>query len=380
MQIGAGAGLAASFSAPTFAAARKPRRGAPIRVACIGVGGRGNHLLGHILATPNVHVVAVCDLNANKVKAAQDRVKKAGQDRPEGLSGGPYAYRQLLGDEGLHAVVVATPCYWHSTMYVDLLNAGMHFYGEKPLAITAWGARAVQEAATKHPEVCVQIGFQWGAHEARKDIMRRVREEGLIGELLQGNVQRLNGWDGHGGWYADRAKSGDWMLEQAVHEFNLIWSTVGAHPITAFTAGRSGVIPGRNTTNYYNTILEYAGKLVIAYAHGWIQVPGFPGGGLHVLFTGKGGGLDVMAATARLRKGPDPSVRGKGPGGDTREHFKNFFQAVREGNPKATNCGIENGVGASYIGLIIRQSLELGRKVTLEETLEDKRRPPVPPG
>ncbi len=44
--------------------------------------------------------------------------------------------------------------------------------------------------------------------------LKRVREEGLIGELLEGDVERLNGWDTHGGWYADRAKSGDWMLEK----------------------------------------------------------------------------------------------------------------------------------------------------------------------
>jgi len=381
MQTSVTAGAAAAFGAPLFAA-RKVRPGAPIKVACIGVGGRGSHLLGHILAIPNVHVVAICDLRPERIKAAQDRVVKAGQDKPDAITGGPYKYRELLNDPGIHCCVVATPCYWHSTMYVDLLNARMPFYGEKPLAITAWGVKRVQEAAKKNPGVCVQIGFQWGSHLARRDIMRRVREEGLIGELLYGEVQRMNGWDHHGGWYADRNKSGDWMLEQAVHEFNLIWMTVGKHPVAAYTEGRAGIIPGRNTTNYYTTILEYPGNLFIKYTHGWIQVPGFPGGGMHLYITGLNGAVDVMGAYAQLRKKPrggQARIPGRGPGGDTREHMKNFFDAVRANDPSKIHCGIENGVAATYIGLVIRQSLEQKRKVTLQEALRDTRRPPVPP-
>ena len=196
------------------------------------------------------------------------------------------------------------------------------------------------------------------------------------------HVLMLEGTQGFGKTQAVRILGGDWMLEQAVHEFNLIWMTVGKHPLTAFTAGRVGIIPGRTTTNYYHTILQYPENLIISYAHGWIQVPEFPGGALHVLFTGRDGGLNVMDAYAHLRQKPKHGNRripGKGPGGDTRAHFQNFFESLRAGDPAQANCGIANGVGASYIGLMIRQSLEKSRMVTLDETLKDPRRAPVPP-
>ena len=270
--------------------------------------------------------------------------------------------------------------YWHGAMFTDALEAGMHFYGEKPLGITPTCIRNATAAWKKNPGVVAQLGFQWGAHLGRRNIMKRVREEGLIGELLEGDVQRLNGWDTHGGWYADRAKSGDWMLEQAVHEFNLIWMTLGVHPVAATTVGRAGIIPGRNTTNYYTTILEYPGNLIVRYSHGWIQVPGFPGGGMHLYFTGMKGAVDVMGAYAQLREPPAGApgrINGEGPEGDTREHLANFFDAVRAGDPGKAYCGIENGIGASYIGLMIRTSLEKGAKATFDEMLADGRTPPL---
>ena len=49
-------------------------------------------------------------------------------------------------------------------------------------------------------------------------------------------------------WFGRAKQSGDWMLEQAVHEFNLIWSAVRVHPLKAYAVGRTGIIPGRDTT------------------------------------------------------------------------------------------------------------------------------------
>ncbi len=371
-------------SQSVFGESAAPAPGRPLKVGCIGVGGRGTGLLSDILSIDGVEVAAICDINPNNLRRAQKMVEQRRGNRPDGIGESPYDYRKLLAREDLDCVVIATPCYWHSTMYVDAINAGKHFYGEKPLSITAWELKAVNEAYKNHPNVVVQIGFQWGAHKGRADIIRKVHG-GLIGELLEGRFHRFNGWDGHGGWYADRTMSGDWMLEQAVHEFNLIWWVTQTHPASCFATGRSGIIPGRNTTNYYHAILQYPEKLnnlVVHYGHGWIHVPDFPGEGIQTDFIGTKGALNVMEAYVQLREAPaggSARVQGEGPGGDTRDHFTNFFECVRAGTPEKANCGIANGTAGSIIGLMIRQSLEEKRVVTLEETLNDPRRPPVPP-
>jgi len=382
LRASAGAGLAAALSSSRALGVAQPEKGKPLRVAHIGVGGRGTHLLRAVLGIPGVEVVAICDINpANRDRAVALVEKRSGK-RPEAACRGPYDYRKILARDDIHCVVIAVPCYWHSTMYIDAINAGMHFYGEKPLAITAWGVKAVNEAYKKNPKVVMQIGFQWGSHPARRDIINQVRD-GLIGELLDANFQRLNGWGGPGGpgsWYRDRNLSGDWMLEQAVHEFNLMWMVTKTHPVSCFTAGRRGIVPGYNTVGYYTTVLQYPESLknlVVHYTHTWIEVPKFDRGGFRAQFVGRKGALDVMGAYVRLRRGAK-RIDGKGGAGDTREHLENFFDCVRAGTPEKTHCGIENGTAASYIGLMIRQSLEAGRPVTLEETLKDTRMPPVP--
>jgi myo-inositol 2-dehydrogenase / D-chiro-inositol 1-dehydrogenase len=369
---------------PSGVAGAAAEGGQALRVGFIGVGGRGTHLLSQVLSIDGVEVAAVCDINPGNLRRAQRMVEERSGKRPDGIGDTPYDYRKLLARKDLDCVVVATPCYWHSTMYMDAINAGKHFYGEKPLAITAWGLKEVNDAYRRNPNVVVQIGFQWGADRRRADVIEKVHN-GLIGQLLEGRFHRYNGWDGHGGWYADRAQSGDWMLEQAVHEFNLIWWVTQTHPISCFAAGRSGIIPGRNTTNYYHAVLQYPEKLnnlVVHYGHGWIHVSGFPDGGLKADFIGEKGALNVMDAYVQLREAPaggSARINGEGPSGDTREHFLNFFESVRAGTPETANCGIANGTGGSIIGLLIRQSLEEKRVVTLEETLRDTRKPPVPP-
>jgi len=384
LKIGAGAGAAATLASRAALGAAKRAAVKPLRVGFIGVGGRGSHDLQQAMSCEGVEVVVICDITPGNLKRALDAVENKTRKRPEGLGDYPYQYRQLLKRDDIDCVVIATPCYWHEVMYVDALNAGKSFYGEKPLAITAGGVQAVNEAAKKNPKAVVQIGFQWGASPARRDVIQKVRD-GLIGELLDGRFQRLNDWDGHGGWYAERTQSGDWMLEQAVHEFNLMWMVTQTNPIRCYTAGRSGIIPGRNTTNYYTTILQYPDplrNLVLHYSHGWIEVSDFTRmGGLRTEFVGAKGALDVMGSFVQLREKPKDGpikIAGQGGDGDTREHFENFFECVRNGTPDKANCGIANGTGASIIGLMIRQSLELKREVTLEETLADARKVPVP--
>jgi predicted dehydrogenase len=74
---------------------------------------------------------------------------------------GPYDDRELLARDDLHCAIIPTPCYWHTTMYCDALDAGIHFYGEKLLAVTTHGVKPILGAAAKNPPVMAQIGFQW---------------------------------------------------------------------------------------------------------------------------------------------------------------------------------------------------------------------------
>jgi predicted dehydrogenase len=394
IKVGSAAGLAAGLGMHVMAGNAEPAGEKKLRVAFIGTGGRGQSLLGDTLglvakpeggnARENLEVVVICDTTPANLKRGLDMVEEKTGKRPEGIGDAPYDYRKVLTRQDLDCVVLATPCYWHTTMYLDCLKHGKHFYGEKPMSITAGELKEIQSVRQQHREVVMQIGTQWGSHEQRRNIIKKV-QQGLIGDLWDGRFARKNGMDGFQGWFTDRTKSGDWMLEQAVHELNLMWWVTQQHPVSCMAVGRSGIIPGRDTTSFYTALLQY-GKpyenLVIRYTHTFIEVREFDtGGSWGFKFIGSKGAVDLMDASARFREKPaegEITIKGEGAEGDTPEHLLNFFQAVREGKPEVAHCGLENGVGSTLIGLMIRQSIEQKRSVTVEETLADPRKSPVP--
>lgn len=365
--VGLGAGLLSNVLAG-------PDADQPLRVGLIGVGNRGTALLHEVLKIKNVRIEVICDLLPEHRLRAQELAEQAQGHRPEAFGQGPYDYRDLLARDDLHCAIIATPCYWHTTMYCDSLNAGMHFYGEKPFAITARGVKQILAAAEKNPHVVVQIGFQWGAHPGRKELIRRVRD-GAIGELVEGRFTRHNAWrpprPPPRTWINQRAKSGDFMLEQAVHEFNLIWWVVQEHPQRAYATGRPGVVaphgPKYDVTDLYTAILEYPNGLTVHYTHGCISPQGYTG--LTTRFIGTKGAIDVLGNSIQPLE-PKPAISLQG-GGDTREHLENFFVAVRAGKPQMLNCGLANGAAASYVGLMIRKSLDEKRIVTFDEMIQD---------
>jgi predicted dehydrogenase len=108
----------------------------PVRVGCIGTGGRGTGLAGIMATIPGVSILAMCDINEKNLANAQDVVEKAGQKRPEPYTGDDYAYRKLLERDDLDAVVIATPWHWHTPMAVDSMKAKKATAVEVPAAMT----------------------------------------------------------------------------------------------------------------------------------------------------------------------------------------------------------------------------------------------------
>src|SRR5687768_12902553 len=113
LALSSGLAMAMGTAGDSFAQAAGEQR---VRVGFIGVGDRGTGLLRITLRFPNVEVPAVCDINPNALKRAQDLVEKARGKRPEGYGDSPEAYRKLLERGDLDAVVLGTPQELHAPM------------------------------------------------------------------------------------------------------------------------------------------------------------------------------------------------------------------------------------------------------------------------
>jgi predicted dehydrogenase len=127
----AGAGLAASQLLGAADAAEKP-----VRVGIVGVGNRGTSLLKNFLDLPGVEVPAICDINEEHLRRAQDIVEKKGASRPAGYSSGMEDYRRLIDRNDLDAIVTATPWHLHTPVCVAAMKAGKYAATEVPAAVT----------------------------------------------------------------------------------------------------------------------------------------------------------------------------------------------------------------------------------------------------
>ncbi len=343
--------------------------GEPIRTGFIGIGGRGTQLLTAHLKQQGRQVVAVCDINKDNLNRAAKRVQEAQGKAPDTYSNGPDDFKRLLERKDLHAVVTATPCYEHARIMLATLAAGKHIYGEKPLALTVRDCDAIVHAAEARPRLVAQVGFQWMANPKFIETIQRV-QQGQIGELIEGRFFRHSHAPPLKGWFSRREKSGDWMLEQACHEYNVMNWLARATPLRAYGLGRSDLFtagePDRNVTDFYAAIIEFPNNFIVHYSHGWISPEGFNGMEQKVVGT-KGAiviGGDRISWTDKKKKPESIKVAG---GDDTEAAQRAYLESIREGKPAV--APVTNGRNASLLALMVRKAVYERRVVTWNEML-----------
>src|SRR5512140_1221425 len=114
--------IKAALAAPAILGAQSPNDA--VRVAVIGVGTRGSYLLSHTLKIPGVNVVAICDLDAQRLAAAAKQVSAAG-----GSARTYNDFRKLIDEaKDIDAFIIATPVDTHRMISVASLEAGKNVY------------------------------------------------------------------------------------------------------------------------------------------------------------------------------------------------------------------------------------------------------------
>ncbi len=194
--------------ARVFSGAGRVTPGEKTTVACIGLGGQGLINLHHFLRFEQVKVVAVCDVNRESggyiswTWGSGKEQKTAGREPARRMvdayytqkaDGGPnrgcrvyHDYRELLAQEDVDAVVVATPDHSHAVITMAALKQGKHVYCEKPLAWSVREARLVAEEA-KRAGVATQLGNQGQASENDR-MVREIIGSGTIGAVHEVHV------------------------------------------------------------------------------------------------------------------------------------------------------------------------------------------------
>lgn len=179
-----------------------------ITLAGIGTGGQGLQNLAIFQEFPEIQIVAVCDvdresggyLSWNWTQGKEQRVAgreparrqvEAGyaQQKRSGTYRGCKAYadfRQLLAEEDVDAVMIATPDHTHAVITMAALKRGKHVYCEKPLTWSVYEARQITEAA-RTAKVATQLGNQGQASQEARLVCEMIWD-GAIGPVREVQV------------------------------------------------------------------------------------------------------------------------------------------------------------------------------------------------
>ncbi len=148
-----------------------------IRIACIGVGGKGSSDTDQ--AGQCGEIVALCDIDDNRLaaKAKQFPQAKTFAD-----------FRALLGEmaDKIDAVVVSTPDHTHAPAAIAAMKLGKHVYCQKPLAHSVAECRRMMETARQF-KVATQMGNQGTATDGFRRGVEIIRS-GALGPIREVHV------------------------------------------------------------------------------------------------------------------------------------------------------------------------------------------------
>jgi predicted dehydrogenase len=265
-----------------------------IHVAFIGVGTRGSYLVSQMLKAPGVSVTAICDLIPERGQKNAEAATAAGH-RPTVY----VDFRKMLEEhKEIDAVVIATPVDTHKAIAIAALDAGKHVYCEKPMAVNPDDCRAMVRVA-KSAKGIFQAGFQLRHNPARHAAMDFIHSGGIGDVLFLQGYRHTGDLPRETGWYFDRSRSGDIVVEQACHILDLMAWAVGKHPLRAMGSGGinlyKDVPPGRSVMDNYSLIYEFPGDVRLCFSHIYFDPPGFSG--IKERVYGSKGAIDLPTAT-----------------------------------------------------------------------------------
>ena len=356
-------------------------QGDPLRFGMIGVGKRGNAHLTRLVERSDVTVGAVCDIDPSARDAAQSATQA---DDPRSHAD----YRELLRQEDIDAVLIATPCYLHAEMSAAALEAGKHVFCEKPLAISADQVKLVLDAARKSNAV-FQIGQQSRSSPHMQGVVREIHETGLIGSPLVIKAQRHStpsrpgtrreGGSGQQrrfpGWYNDVKLSGDLIVENAIHNLDVCNWLAGSRPVSVYGHGKrylpEPMPAGTVMMDGFSVEYIYNNDMHLDYSQLYLHPRALkilPSGMWFVIYGEKGTiELDYSSWTFYDIYGDSEPVEHKGVEGLdlTKEAHNDFVRAIRENRRPIAD--IEVAATAALTSIMGREAIYQQRMVTWDE-------------
>ncbi len=224
-----------------------------ITVGLIGCGGRGKSAIRECLrAAEGVKITAVADLFADRVAQARSILEDMESPVPDSRSfTGWDGYKKVI-DTDVDYVILDTPPVFRPMMLEAAVEAGKHVFMEKPAAVDAPGIRRIIKAGeeAKAKGLSIAAGTQRRHQGDYIETIKRI-QDGAIGEITCARAFWCGGPIGYRkrqpdwsdveyqirNWYHFLWLSGDHIVEQHVHNLDVMNWIMDAHPVKAFAIG-----------------------------------------------------------------------------------------------------------------------------------------------
>jgi myo-inositol 2-dehydrogenase/D-chiro-inositol 1-dehydrogenase len=277
----AGAAVAASgITIVRPEAVRGSQANSKITVGLIGAGGRGAYDASIFHADPRARVTALCDLFDDRIETATQKIKV---EKPVIFKD----FEKLLAAPDLDAVIIATPPFEHPRMLAAAVEARKHVYCEKPMGVDLAGVQQVIAAGRKaDPKKNISVGFQQRYGPGYQEAYRRV-QQGQIGELVNARAfwigddpfQRAPYADPKiehlRNWFCYKDYSGDIIVEQDCHNFDVLHWFLDARPIRAVGMGGTKVRTSMEVLDHLTLSFEFPNGMHVNFEANQLSPAGF---------------------------------------------------------------------------------------------------------
>lgn len=203
----------------------------------------------------SARVVAVCDV-------VEELAQKAG----EACGAEVYTnHKQMLERDDLDAVYISIPVFAHGEPELDVIERGLPFLVEKPVARDLETALRVQEAVEKK-NLLTCVGYQLrylGSTDAAKEILADETVGMVVGKYWSGS-----GRGNPGAWIRQMAKSGGQLVEQATHTIDMMRYLVG-EVTEVYCAQASRILTEIDCPDMNAVVLKFANGAIGSLSATW---------------------------------------------------------------------------------------------------------------
>ncbi len=172
-----------------------------VRVAFVGIGGRGSAAVYRWTKLEGVDIVALCDLEQNKIDNANRMLEENGCHMAEGYVG-EEAYKDLCKRDDIDLVYIATDWLDHTPIAVYALNNGKHAAIEVPAAMTIKECWDLVNASERNQRHCMML--ENCCYDFFELSTLNMAQQGLFGEVYHVEGAYLHClaevWDNRSDW------------------------------------------------------------------------------------------------------------------------------------------------------------------------------------